>query len=120
MTDSSEANKQTHSVLSWLLRGVVAINLLRLSLGWSTWFEGDVNHAGMADRLFPNHGGGFRDDFLWLIVTTLMIFIAFFWKLPRLRTSRTARINALLCAVEVIGFVFYVRHALLTGVLYFG
>lgn len=108
------------SVLLWALRGVIGINLLRIALGWSTWFEGDDGHAGMADRLFPNRGGGFRGDFLWLIATTLMIFIAFFWQLPRLRTSHTARINALFCAVEVIGFVFYVRHALLTGVLYFG
>jgi hypothetical protein len=120
MKEASGDRKQIGSVLSWLLRGVIAINILRMALGWSTWFEGNADHAGMADRLFPNRSGGFRGDFLWLIVTTLMIFIAFFWQLPRLRRDRAARINALLCVLEVVGFVLYVRHALLTGVLYFG
>jgi hypothetical protein len=120
MKETSEDHKFSISASSWLLRGVVAINLLRIALGWSTWFEGTGDHAGMADRLFSNRGGGFRGDALWLIVTTLMISIAFFWQVARVRRSRPARINALLCAIEVVGFVLYVRHALLTGVLYFG
>jgi hypothetical protein len=117
---TSGVPKQNRPVSSWLLRGIIAVNLLRIALGWSIWFEGNAGHAGMADRMFPNRGGGFRGDFLWLILTTLMIFIAFFWQLARVRRSRSARIDALLCAIEVIGFVLYVRHALLTGVLYFG
>lgn len=120
MNETSEDQKQFRSVLSWLLRGLIAVNLFRLSLGWSTSFEGDAHNPGIADRVFTNRGGGFRSDFLWLILTTLMIFIAFCCQLPWLRTSRTARINALLCVVEVVGFVLYVRQVLLTGVLHFG
>jgi hypothetical protein len=120
MKETPEDRKQFRSVLSWLLRGLIAINFVRLSLGWSTSFEGNAHNPGTADRVFTNHGGGFRSDFQWLILTTLIISIAFFCQLPRLRTSRIARINALFCAVEVIGFVLYVRHALFTGVLAFG
>jgi hypothetical protein len=120
MNENPEDRKRFRSALSWLLRGLIAINLFRLSLGWSTEFEGDAHHPGVADHVFTNFGGGFRSDFQWLIVTTLVIFIAFFWQLPRLRSERNARIDALLCVLEVIGFVLYVRHALLTGVLYFG
>jgi hypothetical protein len=114
------ANHPTGGILSGLLRGVIAINLIRIALGWSTWFEGGASHVGIADHLFSYRAGGFRIDFLWLILTTLLVFIAFFWQLARVRVSGSARINTLLCAIEVIGFVFYIGHALLTGVLYFG
>jgi hypothetical protein len=46
--------------------GLIAINLFRLSLGWSTEFEGDSHHPGVADRVFTDFGTGFRSDFQWL------------------------------------------------------
>ena len=59
MNESLEDRKKFRSVLSWLLRGLVAINLFRLSQGWSTEFEGDADHPGVG----TNFGGGFRSDF---------------------------------------------------------
>ena len=82
---------------------MVGINLLLVAFSWWPWFEGTATKVGAVDHLLGGlRLGGFRADVVWLVISTLLIFAAFFPFLIAARKSRSARINALLCVVEIL------------------
>jgi hypothetical protein len=104
-----------------VFRTVVGINLLLVAFSWWPWFEGTATKVGAVDHLLGGlRLGGFRADVVWLIISTLFIFAAFFPFLIAARKSRSARINALLCVVEILAFCSFIHRVLTTGVLDFG
>ena len=108
-------------ILVLLLRTVIGLNLVRMALGWSSWFEGTEKEVGVVDKLFDAYRlGGFRADVVWLFLSTGVIFLALFIFLRDIRTNWSARINACLCIAEVVAFFLYVHRMLITGLLYFG
>ncbi|MBB5061428.1 phosphoglycerol transferase MdoB-like AlkP superfamily enzyme [Granulicella aggregans] len=102
-------------------RCIIGFNLVRIALSWSAWFEGNATRVGAVDHLFGSFRlGGFRADVVWLVLSTLAIALAGLLSLLKVRNSQKARIDALLCAVEVLAFCSFVYRILTTGVLDFG
>ena len=92
-----------------------------MGLECTSWFGGTDQKVGLADKLFSaGHVGGFRADFVYLVLSTIVISLAFVVLFPNFRKSRAARISAFLCGAEVIVFVAFVCLMLVTGLLYFG
>jgi hypothetical protein len=104
-----------------LFRSIVGFNLVLIALSWVPWFEGTATNAGAVDHLLGAFRfGGFRVDFVWLVLSTGVIALAGLSFLIEAKSSRTARVNALLCAVEVLAFCAFVYRILFTGALDFG
>jgi hypothetical protein len=104
-----------------LFRSIIAFNLILIALSWSPWFEGTEAKIGAVDRLIGSFRlGGFRADLIWLVVSTAGILLALIPFLMEARRNRTARLNALLCVVEILAFCSFVYRILTTGVLDFG
>jgi hypothetical protein len=104
-----------------IFRAVVAVNLLLVALSWWPWFEGTAAKPGAVDHLLGTlRLGGFRADVVWLVISTLFIFLALFLFLAEARRSRSARANVLLCLAEIVAFGSFVYRVLTTGVLDFG
>jgi len=102
------------------LRFVLVLNFALFALSFVPKFEGTASALGLADKLFMPAAGGFRYDFLWLIVSTALIGIAFvFLVTDRDRRSETVT-DAAFSLLWVLAFVIFVARALLTGVLDFG
>jgi formate-dependent nitrite reductase membrane component NrfD len=120
MSDISEPQPE-RSGMSFSILVVVVFNVLLITLNWFTWFGGDAQQAGAADRIFGQlRLGGFRADSVWLVVSTVGLGFAFLFFVTEAKRSREAKINAILCLVGVVAFCFYVVHALTSGVLDFG
>jgi hypothetical protein len=104
-----------------ITRGVIAADLILVALSWWPWFEGTATKPGEVDQLLSSvRLGGFRADFLWLMISTLFIFLAFFSFLKDARSSRSARITAALCVLEILAFCSFVYRILTSGLLDFG
>ncbi len=104
-----------------VLRGVIALNLVRFALSFLPWFEGTKHGAGFADQLFnPRHTNGFRSDFLWLFFSTIFIFFVMFAFIPKFKRESKARINVYLCLGWLAAFLIYILKSLFTGFLDFG
>lgn len=112
----------SHARLSGLLlRCVIGFNILLIALSWSSGFEGTENEVGVADKLLGNFRvAGFRADFVWLLLSSIAVFLLFWFFLPSVRASRSAKINATLCAIEIVAFAIFIHHILVSGLLYFG
>ena len=127
---NSESTKVNASVHNWviaqnplemLLRGVIALNLALLALSWWPWFEGTAEKPGEVDQLLGAFRvGGFRLDCVWLVVSTLFIVFALFPMLFAATKSRSARINAALCAIEILAFCSFVYRLMTSGLIDFG
>jgi hypothetical protein len=83
-------------------------------------FEGTPDRIGAADKLFAARISGFRFDFVWLIWSTIVIFVVGIRLAPELRQRPRARTDFLLCVAAVLGCLVYLARMLLTGMLYFG
>jgi hypothetical protein len=105
---------------SGLLRSVIVVNLLRIALGFVPAFEGTPDRIGVADKLFAARTSGFRIDFVWLIWSTIVIFVVGIRLAPELRQRPRVRTDFLLCVAAVLGCLVYLTRMLLTGMLYFG
>jgi hypothetical protein len=109
------------SLFGAIIRGVIAVNLIMVSLSWWPWFEGTATKPGEVDRLLSSvRLGGFRADFVWLMISTLFIFLAVFFFLKDARRSGSARITTALCVLEILAFCSFVYRALTSGLLDFG
>ena len=103
------------------LRSIIGFNFILIALSWSPWFEGNDTRVGAVDHLLGAFRlGGFRADFIWLVLSTGIIALAGLSFLLKVRSSRAARINALLCAAEILAFGSFVYRILTTGILDFG
>jgi hypothetical protein len=104
-----------------LIRWVVSLNVLLVILSWFTWFGGNTQHAGVADRIFGQiRFANFRADFVWLIISTGALGFVFFYFLVQARRDRQSIVNALLCLVGIVAFCVYIFRALTNGTLDFG
>jgi hypothetical protein len=115
--DSERRNRGPKPVLSI----VVGFNLLLIAVSFSGWFGGTERSLGVADRIFGKiRIGGFRADFVWLVTSTVALSVALLIFIVSARKDRAALINAALCLAEVIAFVLYLHHSLISGVADFG
>jgi len=104
-----------------VFRCIVGFNLVLIGLSWSPWFEGTATTVGAVDHLFGAFRlGGWRADVVWLVLSTVMIALAGLLFIFKTKSSRTARIDVLLCAAEVLAFCSFVYRILTAGVLDFG
>jgi hypothetical protein len=104
-----------------VFRVIVAGNLVLIAFSWFPWFEGTAYRPGVVDHLLGGlRLGGFRADAIWLFVSTLFIFVALFPFLIKAKKDRSARINALLCIIEILAFCSFVYRVLTSGVFDFG
>jgi hypothetical protein len=109
------------NALTYLLRGVIAINFVRFALSLWPRFEGTEKNMGFADQLFGSYRlGGFRADFVWLTASTIVIFFLLPFFVVRARKSTSARFDLILSVAWVASFAIYVARALFSGVFYFG
>jgi len=126
----SESTRASASTRGWmfaenlpemLLRGVIVLNLILVALSWWPWFEGTAEKQGEVDQLLGAFRmGGFRVDCVWLVISTLFIVFALFPMLVAAIKNRSARINAVLCVVEILAFCSFVYRLLTAGLLDFG
>ena len=101
---------------SVFLRLVVAINLLRFVLSFFPSFEGTADSEGWLDSLLnPYRIDGFRIDLVWLVFSTVIIFLAGFHFL-----RRRAIFDAVLCFGWTLAFFCFIYHLIAMGVLDFG
>jgi hypothetical protein len=102
-------------------RTVIAANMLLIALSWLPWFEGTATKLGVVDHLLGGlRLGGFRADFVWLLLSTIAACFALILFLMQASTNRATRINAYLCGLEILAFCSYMNHVVATGVLNFG
>jgi hypothetical protein len=114
-------SSQVQRTGSYLLRGVLAIDFVRFSLSFSPWFEGSETQAGEADRLFGIYRfSGFRADFVWLAISTLVIFFSMLLSLSNFRRDLSAKVNSYLCLAWIGAFIIYIGRLLFSGLLDFG
>ncbi len=107
--------------IRFLLVGVVGFNLVLMAISLTSWFGGTERTPGVADQIFGKvRLGGFRGDIVWLMVSTVILFLAMFVFIIQARQSLAARISAALCVAEVLAFGLYLFHSLTSGTLYFG
>ena len=119
--NSSFPEGRAVGVVTVILRTVIGLNFVRYALSFSPWFEGSASVPGLADRLFnPNHTNGFRADFIWLALSTVLIFFAMFGFVPSFKDSQRSRVNVYLSLAWVAAFVFYLWRMLYGGELDFG
>jgi hypothetical protein len=109
-----EAGSQ--SISTYIFRALIAVNAIRFALSFAPKFEGTANSPGWIDNVLGAHRlGGFRIDFLWIVLSTILIFFAGFHFLVRRRT-----VDALLCFLWTLAFFVFIHHLILIGVLDFG
>jgi hypothetical protein len=97
------------------------MNFLRFLLSFIPSFEGTEHDAGSVEKLFGSFRiAGFRADFVWLLFSTPIIFLAAFYFLWEARKNRLALIDFALCLLWVAAFAEYVLRMLHTGLLDFG
>ncbi len=104
-----------------ILRSVISLNLVLIALTWWPWFEGTGADVGAADHLFGWFRiFGFRFDFVWLVFSTGYVLVSLVRSLIQVEKDGVARINALLCVVEILAFCAFIHRILSAGLLYFG
>lgn len=104
----------------WLIRSVIVVNFARFALSFSSRFEGSAGTVGLADRLFQMRWAGFRIDLIWLVISTILIFLAMFYFFLSWKDDSRAKIDALACLAWVFAFIIFIVRAFLTGVIDFG
>lgn len=117
---NNQLTNKAVNTITWFIRSVIVSNFVLFAFSFSPQFEGSAEKVGMADRIFTMRWGGYRIDFAWLVISTLVIFLAMFYFFLGWKRSSKMKINAFFCLAWVIAFLIYLARALLTGVLYFG
>ena len=121
MHNDSQGSDQLNRGLRPFLTAVVGFNLLLIAVSFTAWFSGTEKSLGFADRVFGTARlGGFRADFAWLLLSSAVLFLGLLFFIAGSRRSRIARVNAMLCLANVLAFVLYLYHALVSGLLDFG
>lgn len=115
---NSDIRNGRNRIASWFLRSVIAIDFVRFALSFSSRFEGTDN-VGIADGIFSRLGG-FRVDFLRLVVSTVVIFFALLYFLVIRRKSPEVKIDTIFCAVWLVAFLIYMIRVTAAGLLDFG
>ena len=108
-------------MMDLFLRGGVSVNLLLIALTWWPRFSGNERQVGLADQLFGQlRLGGFRIDFIWLLLSSAMLSFASFYFFKSTRKRRTALLNGMFCVAGVLAFIVYIHKILASGLLDFG
>jgi len=118
VSDTRDLGKRGLFLLA--LRMILVLNFIRFALSFVPRFEGTADAPGLADRIFHSSIGGFRIDFVWLIVSTVLISVVLFVHLTN-RESRFETVNdSVFWFFWIMAFFVYIYRALATGVLDFG
>jgi hypothetical protein len=112
---------QRDQIIMRVLRVVIALNFIRFALSFLPWFEGTATQPGLADEVFGRYRiGGFRADFVWLIVSTVVILCSMPYVLRMSKRGPKTKVDLYLCFALMIVFLWFVVKAVLSGVLYPG
>ena len=104
-----------------ILRTVLIVNFLRLALSFSSRFEGSERTVGWIDRALGNSRvGGFRIDFLWLVLSTIAILVATVYFFTNSKAERPVKLDFALSIAWLFAFAIYIMRSLLTGTFYPG
>jgi hypothetical protein len=95
----------------WVLRTVIALNLLLFGLAFVPAFSGIGPAPGLADRLWGNARlAGWRADVVWMAGSSLLILAGTSrWT----REASARKTTAILCLVWLPLFVVYLRDTLI-------
>jgi hypothetical protein len=98
----------------WTFRILFAVDLACVVVSFIPSYFGTLQSAGIADKLFPNHSGGFRGDVDWIALSGLAliagsVFAILRWACDK---SRSNSVDAILGIVWVVAYVAYIRHVL--------
>jgi hypothetical protein len=103
------------------VRTILVIDFVLFGLSFWPRFEGSPPRQGFAEQLFGNLTlGGFRCDFVWLVLSTLVVLIAAVFFKVKSRKNSGLENDAYFCIAWVVAFVVYLVKAVVTGELYFG
>jgi hypothetical protein len=109
------------NVLTFFLRMLIALNFIRFALSFFAGFEGSEHSLGWVDRNLGDYRlGGFEIDFVWILLSTPIIFFATFYFLSRTRINQWAYVDVAMCLACTLGFFVFLYRELVTGNLYFG
>ena len=104
-----------------ITRSVCVLNIVLIGSQLLPWFGGTSKKPGIADAIFGAiRFGGFRVDFVWLAVSSIIFSLIFVVTIPAAVRDSSVRITAGLCLVEILAFAFLVSYSLISGTLYFG
>jgi hypothetical protein len=104
-----------------ILRAILAVNWVLFVLSFWPRYAGTAINRGLADEWFGMRDlGGFRADFVWLGISTLMAAVAFFFFFDERKSDARAHVDILLCGGWVIACFVMVYHMAHTGILDFG
>ena len=120
VSTSSSVNSKRDGIARLLLRSLITINFIRFALSFSSRFEGTANRVGMSDTIFRWQLGGFRADFVWLVLSTMVIILALLYVRGDRRRNHGARLDVFLCAAWLVAFVIYVARMFAAGLVDFG
>ncbi len=121
MALSREFARIQSMIFSIVFRAIVIVNSVLFALSCKTGWEQSSNGGpGTADAIYGRYGG-FRADFLWLALTSLVIVFFGMQSFFGIRRREPgARINTVIAGLYSIAFAAYIWHLLTKGVLYFG
>jgi hypothetical protein len=95
--------------MDWLLRSVLAMNVVLLGLTFLPAFSGSGATPGLADRLWGDiRYGGYRADVVWMCGTTLLLIVA--GVVLRTRQPGARRTTSLLCLYWLPCFAVYLGY----------
>jgi hypothetical protein len=115
------AEKSYLRIHALIVRVILAVNGVFFALSFWPRYAGTADSPGLADDWFGNYRlDGFSADFVWLMLSSVAVAVAFFHFLRECRSDRRARIDVLLCGAWLVTFVVMLCRELFTGVLYFG
>jgi hypothetical protein len=110
-------------VLTFGLRFLIALNFVRFALSFVPAFEGTAENpgAGWINKALGFYRfDGFTLDFVWMVLSTPVIFFAAFYFSSRVKVHRWAFIDVVLCLAWTVAFFIFLYRQLASGLLDFG
>jgi hypothetical protein len=98
MDPSRFAGREEMRPADWILRFIVAVNVVILIVTFI---------PGLADRWWGDGQAGFRDDFVWMCASSIVLFVGALE--PTVERSR--RTTAILCRRWFFGFFIYLCYS---------
>ena len=121
MIDNSPTSDDEFTLIDFVLRAGVIVNLVLISLTWWPRFSGSENQVGLADQLFGQlRIGGFRIDLVWLVLSSAVLFFASVHFFNCTAERKPAFLNGMFCVAGVLAFIAYIHKILTSGILWFG
>ena len=121
MIDDSTTSNDEFTLIDFLVRACVIVNLVLILLTWWPRFSGSENQAGLADQVFGQFRiGGFRIDLVWIVLSSAVLFFASFHFFNSSGERKATFLNGVFCVAGVLAFIVYIHKILTSGILWFG